>query len=55
LGGPYTFYLNVPFGEPAIVDAGDLVVGKFYRATEIGGPPSYTGESDPSDPVELVA
>lgn len=44
---PWTLLSTKPNLEPTVWAPGELVEGRSYRATEIGGPPNYSGESAP--------
>lgn len=53
-GEPWTFHSERPNLEPTLFPESELVSERFYRATEVGGPPNYGGESGPSNSLEWI-
>lgn len=51
---PWTFHGELNNTEPTRFGPAGLESGEWYRATEVGGPPNYSGESPPSDELEYV-
>lgn len=51
---PWVFHSELPNYEPTTFPSAGLTAGHFYRATEVGGPPNYGGESEPSDGIEWI-